>query len=166
MRRWLVRLILLALLGTAAFWGWRIFFPSPERVIRKHLTELAHAASINPNEAPLTKLAKTQKLVSFFADDARLVIDVPGRSIQTIQGRDDIQQAAMAARSVLNNLTVQFLDVLVTVAENKQSASANLTATANLPGERIPEVQELSFKFKKTDHDWLIERVETVKTLR
>jgi hypothetical protein len=166
MRTWLVRLVLVGALGSLGYWCWTFFFPSPERAIRQELAELARAASIAPNEAPLTKLAKTQKLLSFFASDAQVTIEVPGRLTQTLNGRDDLQQAALGARSMLNNLRVELLDVVVTVSADKRSAGAELTATATLPGEKIPEVQELQMSFKKTDHDWVITRVETVRTLR
>jgi len=166
MKTWLVRLVLVGALGSIGFWAWGFLFPSPERVIRKELDALARIASIAPNEAPLTKLAKTQKLVSFFAGDAQVTVDVPGRVTQTFNGREDLQQAALGARALLNNLQVQLLDVLVTVGADKQYAVANLTATATLPGEKIPEVQELKMIFKKADRDWLITSVETVKTLR
>jgi hypothetical protein len=166
MKRWFVRLAWLALLAAAVFWGWGYFFPNPEHVIRKELVQLARVASIAPNEATLTRLSKTQKLLGFFADDAQISLDVPGRSIRTFRGHEDLQQVALGARSMLNSLKVDFVDVAVTVAPDKLSAVADLTATASLPGEKIPEVQELEFHFKKMDRDWLIQRVDFVKTLR
>lgn len=166
MRSWLARLTWLTLLATAAFFGWRYFFPNPERVIRRQLLELSRVASIAPNEAPLTKLAKTQKLLGFFANDAQISVDIPGRSVQTFSGQEELRQAVLAGRSVVNSLKVEFVDVVVTVAPDKSSAVANLTATASLPGEKIPEVQELEFHFSQRDHSWLIERVDFVKTLR
>ncbi len=166
MKLWFVRLTGLALVGAAAVWAWGWLFPSPERLIRQELLAVANAASIGPNEPPLTRLAKTQKLLSYFANDAQISVDVPGRSVQTFNGRDELQQAALGARSMLNNLRVAFVDIVVSVAPDKKSAVADLTATATLPGEKIPEVQELEVRFSKIDHDWLIHQVETVKTLR
>jgi hypothetical protein len=166
MREWLFRLVALATIGAAGFWGWRMFFPGPEHAIRNQLSQLAVTASITPNEAALTKLAKAQKLSSFFATNAQVTVDMPGRPMQIINGPEDIQQAALAARTMLSTLKIQFLDITVALMTDKQSAVAHLTATANLPGEKLPEVQELEIGFRKRDHDWLIERVETVKTLR
>ena len=48
----------------------------------------------------------------------------------TIMGRDEITQAALAARSTVSSLSVKFLDVDVTVAPDKQSATADLTVEA------------------------------------
>ena len=166
MKRWLVRVTWLALLAAAAVLGWRYLFPNPEHVIRRELGQLARAASITPNEAPLAKLSKAQKVVSFFADDAQISVDIPGRSVLTFSGQEDLRQAALGARSMLNSLRVDFVDIVVTVAPDKLSAVAHLTATASLPGEKIPEVQELEVHFNKMDHDWLIQRVDFVKTLR
>lgn len=166
MKTWVLRLVLMGALGSAGFWAWSFFFPAPEHVIRKELLELSKAASIAPNEAPLTKLAKTQKVLSFFTSDAQVTLDVPGRLTQTLNGHDDLQQASFAARSMLNNLKVELVDVFVSVGTDKKSAVADLTATATMPGEKIPEIEELEMTFKKIDRAWLITRVETVKTLR
>lgn len=166
MKRWLVRLVALSAFGAVGFWGWGLLFPSAEQVIRKQLIELAKVASIRPNESPLTKLAHAQRLSSLFAADAQLTLDMPGRSTQTLNGRDEVLQAAGYARSLLNTLRLKFVDIIVRVGPDKQSALAHITATADLPGERLPEVQELEISFRKTDHDWLINRVEPIKTLR
>jgi hypothetical protein len=166
MRDWFVRLVFLGAMGAAVFWGWERFFPSPEHVIRKRLSELATAASISANEAPLTKLVKAQKLSSLFANDAQVVVDIPGRSIQTFNGRDEIQQAAIGVRAMLSPLKVEFVDVAVALAADKRSALAHLTATADLPGEKVPEVEELEIGLVKVERDWLINKIQTVKTLR
>src|SRR5579872_1722655 len=128
MRVWLARLALVTAIGAAGFWAWQFLFPSPEHVIRKRLGELAAAASIAPNEGALAKLAKTQKLIGFFTSDVQITVDVPGRSLQTFNGRDEIQQAALGARGLLSTLKVQFLDVFVSVVSDKQSGQAHLTA--------------------------------------
>lgn len=166
MKDWLVRLVFLGTLAAGLFWGWHWLFPSPERLVRKRLSELAMAASISPNEAPLAKLAKAQHLSNLFAVDAQVDVDIPGRASQTLNGREELQQAALGARAMLNNLKVNFVDVDVAVGADKNSALAHLTATANLPGEKVPEVQELEIGFTNIDRDWFIKRVQTVKTLR
>jgi hypothetical protein len=53
----------------------------------------------------------------------------------------------------------------VTVAPDKQSAVANLTAKGNVPGDKDLLVQEMKFKLKKVGRSWYIQRIETVKTL-
>lgn len=161
-----MRLGFMVALGAGVFWCWHYFFPGPEVLIRKQLAQLALAASIRPNEAPLTKLAKAQRLAELFARDAQVNVEVPGRADQTFSGREEIQQAALGARALLNTLHVTFVDVNVTLATNKHSAVTHLTATADLPGERLPEVEELEIGLTNLDNAWLINRVQTVKTLR
>lgn len=166
MKPWLARLTWLGLLAAAGVWAGTVLFPSPDRVIRGELIQLAKMASIGPNEPPLTRLSRAQKVSTFFTQDVQLTVDIPSRSTQTFNGRDELQEAALAARSMMSGLKVKFVDVVVTVDADKQSARADLTATASLPGEKLPEVQELEVRFKKIEHEWLISRVRTVKTLR
>jgi hypothetical protein len=164
MKQWLFRALVLAGLIALGFWGWRAWFPSPQGVIRKRLAELARTASFSSNEGPLAKLANVQKLPPFFANDVEITVDAPGRSQQTYHGRDELLQAAMGARTALSGLTVEFLDVIVSLAPDKEFATANLTAKARVPGEDFT-VQELKFTLKKIGGVWLIFRIETVKTL-
>ena len=166
MKDWFVRVVFLATLGASVFWCWHYVFPTPEVRIRKQLAQLARAASIAPNEAPLSKLAKAQRVAELFSVDAQVTVDLPGRAAQTCSGRDEVQQAALGARAVLNTLQVNFVDIDVKFGTNRNSAVTHLTATANMPGEKIPEVQELEIGFTNVDQGWLINRVQTVKTLR
>lgn len=165
MKGWLVRAALLGALLGLVYCGWIVLFPSPERIIAKRLAHVARLACVGPNEGALARLANGQKLTTFFTSDVEITVDVPGRTSQTLNGRDELLQAVMAARSALAPLKVEFLDITVSLNADKQSALAHLTAKATLPGERSPEVQELKIDFRKTDHDWLIQHVETVRTL-
>jgi hypothetical protein len=165
MNRWLMRLAICGMLAGLGFWTYRILFPGPEQIIRKYLSEIARLASVKPNEGALTRLANSQKLTSFCTSDVQIALEVPGRSTQTLNGRDELLQAALATRSFMTNLKVKFLDVSVMVAEDGQSAITHLTAEANLPGENVPEVQELKILFRKIEGNWLITRAETVRTL-
>jgi hypothetical protein len=164
-KRWLFRLLLLSALAALGCWGWRALFPDPEQVVRKRLAELAQAASIAPNESPLARLANSQKLIGFFTRDVEVAVDVPGQSLQTFSGRDALSEAVTGARSCLQSLKIQFLDVHVALGEDRQTAIVNLTAIARMPGEKDPVPQEMKLSLKKIDGDWLVQKVETVKTL-
>ena len=54
----------------------------------------------------------------------------------------------------------------MTMAPDRQSAVADLTAKAAVPGQKDFEVQEMKFVLKKINGEWLITRAETVKTFR
>ena len=79
--------------------------------------------------------------------------------------REEITQAALIGRSRAGGLQVKFPDINITVAPDKQSAVADLTVEANISGEHDSMVQEMKFTLQKTDGQWLITRVETVRTL-
>ncbi len=159
------RLVLFAALAALGVWLWFVLFPSPEKIIRQRLTELARTASFSSGEGDLAKLAAAQKLAGFFATNVEINLDVPGRVQHSLTGRDEIKEAALGARSTLSGLKVQFPDINITVAPDKQSAVADLTVEASVAGERDAIVQEMKFTFQKTDDGWLITRVEPVPTV-
>jgi hypothetical protein len=165
-KRWLLRTILIASVIVLGFWVWHVLFPGPEQRIRKQLTELARTATIGSNESQLGRVANAQKLTMFFTPDAELVVDVPGRLQHTFNGHDEIREAAVGTRAALRSLQVEFFDMVITVSPDKQTAVAQLTAKATMPGENVPEVQRIKAEFKSVNGEWLINRAETVKALR
>jgi hypothetical protein len=159
------RLVLFAALLALGIWLWFVLFPSPEKVIRRRLTELAVKASFSPGESDLVKLAAAQSLAGYFSTNVEINIDMPGRVQHTLMGRDDIKQAVLGVRSAMSGLKVQFPDVNVTVAPGKRSAVADVTVEAIIASDHDSIVQEMKFTFQKTEDGWLITRVETVHTL-
>jgi hypothetical protein len=164
MNRWLSRLIVVGALVALGVWGWRVFFPSPESVIRKRLGELAKVASFSSNEGLIAKAYNASLLGEFFTPEVQITVEVPGTQ-HTISGRDELLQAAAGARSAVGSLTVEFPDINVVVAPDKNSAVVNLTARGKVPGQRDSYMQELKMRMIKIKRDWLIEQVQTVKTL-
>jgi hypothetical protein len=159
------RVVLLAALVALGAWLWAILFPSPEKVIRRRLDEVARRVSFTPNEGSLARLAGAQSLAGYFATNVEVNINTREEKQQSFVGRDQITQAAVAARSALGSLNVKFLDVDVTVAPNKQSATADLTVDADVSGQPNAVVQEVKLSLKKTGGQWLITRVATVRVL-
>lgn len=166
MKAWIFRLFLFGALIAAGIWGWTVIFPGPEKVIRKRLLEVADLASIRSNEAPLARLSNSQKLANYAAPDVSVAINVPGRSQWTIEGRGELAQVIMSVRSHTDSLDVEFLDIVVNVAKDRQSATVNLTAKGQSHSRSGDfGVQELRFVMKKISGSWLISKVETVRTL-
>jgi hypothetical protein len=165
MMRWVVRSLFLVVLVCAGIWGYRHFFPSPATVIRKELNEIAELASFHGNESPLIQMSHSQKLSAYFTHDVTIAVDIPGRGRQTFAGRDNIMQAAMGARSMMGALGVELVGIQVEVAPDKQSATASFTARVSTPSDKYFMIQELKSVFQKVDRDWLVSRIETVKTL-
>ncbi len=164
MKRVLKIITVLAVLAFGV-WLFRILFPGDEKLIRKLLAGAAETAAIKPNENPLFRLAGANKLVGFFSPDAVLKVDVPGVDVRSINGRDDLLQAVTAARASLQEARILLREIHVNVDPDKQSATAQLVATAYLNGGSDPMVQELKLQLRKIDGHWKITQVETVKTL-
>jgi hypothetical protein len=165
MKKWVIRIVFLAVLMAVGIWVWGILFPNPERAIRLRLAEVAQAASFSGKEAPAAQAMNSQRLTTFCTADIEIVVDFPGRGQHSVSGHDELFQGAMGARSLVSALKVEFLDVTVNLAPDRQSAVANLTAKGNVPGEKDLLVQELKVKLKKIGRQWYIQRLETVKSL-
>jgi len=160
------RYVAVAALIGLGIWGWRVLFPSPERVIRSRLNALAKAVSFGPNEGVLAKAYNTQKLTGFFTPDVEIDVDLRGYPPQTLSGRDEVLNAALYAHSNLNGLKVQFSGINVALGADRITAKVNLTGRAILPGsEHEFNVLEFNFLLRKVDGQWLIYQVQTVKTL-
>ena len=161
----IIRIVLLAALAALGVWLWTVLFPRPEKVIRRRLTELARTVSSSANESDLMRLAAARSMAGFFAATVELNVDLPELGQRNSLDHEEITQAALVARSRAGGVQVKFPDINITVAPDKQSAVADLTVEANISGERDPIVREMKFTLRKTDGQWLITRVETVRTL-
>ncbi len=159
------RIVLLAALAALGIWLWTVLFPSPEKVIRKRLTELARTVSSSPNESDLARLAAARSVAGFFAATVELNVNLPELGQRNSMDREEITQLALMSRSRAGGMHVKFPDISITVAPDKQSAVADLTVEANVSGEHDSMVREMKFTFRKTDGQWLITRIETVRTL-
>jgi hypothetical protein len=146
-------------------WGWRVLFPSPEKIIRSRLDSLAASVSFEPGEGTLTKGYKAQKLTEFFTPDVEIDVNMREYPPQTFSGRDELVQSAMWIQTRFRSVKVELIDINIKLADDKQSAVANLTCKIFLSGERDFTPQELNFTLKKVDNKWLIYRIETVRTL-
>src|SRR5581483_12123602 len=98
----LLRLICLAVLIALGFWAWNILFPNPQKVIRHRLNKLAQLASFSGNEGNFSRVASIQQMGNYFTDNVELTVDIPGVESHTFNGRAELMQAAMAARSTVN----------------------------------------------------------------
>jgi ketosteroid isomerase-like protein len=158
------RLALLAVVVAAGVWLWTILFPGPEKIIRRQLAEIARDASFNSNESPLIGVAHARKLAGFFNPDVTVKLDAPLNLQRAFESREEIAQFDLAARALLGGgLKVEFLDVNVNLAPDQQTALADLTARVKTGGSGDVIVQEIKFSFQKTDGQWLITRVETIR---
>jgi hypothetical protein len=159
-----IRIVLVVALAVLGVWLWFILFPGPEKIIRHRLAKLAHTVSFSKDQGNISRIASGESVSGFFSTNVEVIITIPGYE-QTLAGRAEITQAALATRTQVRELTVKFPDINVTIAPDKQSATADVTIEATVAGEREPMVQEAKFTFEKTGEGWLIKRIETVRPL-
>jgi hypothetical protein len=152
-------------LAAVAVGAWQFFFPNPQKLILKRLARVAELASFRGNEALASRLLNVRNLVECFSPNVQIHVGIEGTSERSLEGRPDLQQAILLIRSTMNGLVVEFVDMTVEVAPDRQTATASMTLKASVPGEKDLAVQELKMKFEKIDGEWLISRVESVKTL-
>ena len=164
MKEWSIRIVLVAALIAVGVWCWHVFFPSPEKMIRKRLGELAKAASFSSNEGLVAKAWNASVLGEYFTLDVQVTVDVPGEQ-HTLKGREELLQAAVGARSQVSSLKIEFPDIKVTVAPDGDSALVNLTALGRVAGQSEIYMQELKVHMIRIKRDWLIDQIETVRTL-
>ena len=160
-----IRIVWLGVLTALGVWLWTMLFPSPQKIIRQRLEAVARRASFAPDEGTLARMASAESLAGYFSTNVEINLDVPGHLQHTILGRSEITQAALAARSAASSLNVKFLDVNVTLAPDRQSAVADFTVEAHVSGDQDLVVQEMKFTLRKISGQWLITRVETIRTL-
>lgn len=158
------RLVALAVLATVAFWLYTIFFPSPEKLIRRRLTQVEELASFEKGEGLIPRALSLQKLGECFAPEVEIVLDWR-EGEHVVAGRQEILERAAAVRQAFQALKVEFLDKTVSLAADGESADVALTARVRVPGDKDFFVQEMKFSLKKIDGEWLVIRVETIKTL-
>ena len=140
--------------------------PSEESAIQKRLRSLATEASFGPTDSGIARLAYGNNLRDFFADDAELTVEIEGRGAQSIHGRAEVLQFASFARNKLTQAKLQLLDITIKLGEDGVSARAYMTLLGDLSGEKNAVSQELKVSLKKFSHDWLITRIETIRTLK
>ena len=162
----ILRVALAAVALALGYWAWTFFFPNPKTVIRHRLEKLAQVASFASDEGTIVRLAGAQKLIGYLTDNVQVKADAPGLDGRNFENRDDLIQAATAARTMVKSLKVRFSDMNIEVTAGKEEALVDLALTADVGGEKDSIFQEMKFSMKKVDGTWLVARIENVKSLR
>ena len=152
-----LNLILALGLAAGAYFVLQPWLSSDERVIRTRLDELADTVSRARQEQGVMRLGLAVNIGEFLTPD--VLID-PGEPFPAIRGREAI--VAMAAKAPVpgGGVRIEFVDVQVWVAEDRQSATAYLTVTGEATDRSdrdVVDARELEMSLRKTDGEWLIE---------
>jgi len=156
-----IRLVGLAVVLGALYWGVKTLFPGDDVLIRRQLSALADAASFGPDEAPLAKLTGAARVANFFTADTQIDIAPWGYSRMVIDGYTEVQQAAMGARNAVASLNVGVANVEITPVDNGKSARVRLTLKGRTSQSTELHAQEMELEMVKLDGDWLIHRART-----
>jgi hypothetical protein len=160
------RLGVLAVVAALGCWLWTVLFPSPEKIVLKKVSTLAAAATFSVDASNLSRAGKASSVVGMFASDAEIVLDIAGVVTRTLSGREEIREVTLGAFANLPSLKAEFLDATAKVSADKKSAEVSCTAKLQAGNQKDFGIQELRFRFKLIENNWLITRLETVKTLQ
>lgn len=156
------------LLGVCAlgWWAWHACFPDPKAEIRRRLDRLAQLASFGPNEGAVAKLADAEKLGGYFIENVQIKLSAPGMEEYSFDNREELIQAAFAARSAVRSLKARFSDMKIELTPGKAEAIVYLTLNADVGDDKDSIFQGLKFNIKKVERNWLITRIDTVSLLK
>lgn len=148
------------------FVAFQWLFPSPEKVIRKRLNRLAGLISVSPGDSALKRMAAVSSIMELFASDVSLSLVDIGQGLGDVQGRDSLRELVVAGLARVERLELRFPDVVVIVGEDRQRATADVAAMAEVNRETTPTVARLDIEFRKEEGRWLIQRVTSVPLLK
>ena len=162
--RRLVSLASLACLAVLAFFAYQWYF-SDERAIRSRLSELAATLSIPADAGDIARVTRLAGLRKFFTDDVHVRFGG-----QEVTSRDSLLALLGQWAPAPGGVTVEFVDVQVTV--NDEGASAHVYLTAKMTGhdartgEPTLDAREANVTMDKRDGDWALSGVESEATLQ
>lgn len=139
------------------------YWPSDERQIRRHLSNLAEVLSAPAAESEVAHITRIAALREYFAPDVRLRV-----GSEQIGSRDALMALVGRWTPPPGGVVVEFVDVAVTLAEDHSSADVTLTAkiasTNSQTGEAVVDEQGAAVEMRDADGDWVITSVEPRET--
>ena len=129
------------------------------------MTGLAATTTFAANASTYVRVAKAMNFLGYFSTNAVIAVDVPELGAHTFNGRFEISEQSNAGFAAAPGLKVSFLDTTVRIGPDRQTADVTCTLRVTVGNEKDYGVQEMHFQFQKIGGEWLIIRVETVKTL-
>jgi hypothetical protein len=150
--------------GAVVWWYQRDPRQRETHRIQERLSSLAEAISFSPQDATLKRLSYPQTISGFFADPTTLDVAIGDRNIQETLTRAQLEEMA-ARRLGARGLSIQFLDIAVSLDSAITQATAHLTAKVQFAGDAEYSIQEFRFGLGKTNSNWVVHSVETLRTM-
>jgi SnoaL-like protein len=136
--------------------GYR-YWPSDERAIRRHLSNLAEALSFPLTESEEERLTRVAVLREYFAPDVRVILDD-----RELSSRDEIINLLSSYRPPPGGVNVEFVNIVINVADDHQTATVTLTArmsSTNEKGVSVLDERAANLTMRNVDDDWAIANV-------
>jgi hypothetical protein len=135
------------------------YWPSDEREIRRHLSNLAETLSVPGDEADVARLTRIAAMREYFAPDVRIRF-----GSEQIGSRDALIAAIGRLSPPPGGVAVEFVDITVALADDHSSAEVTLTAKIasadRQTGEKTLDVQGAAVQMRDADGDWVITSAE------
>lgn len=161
-----LHLTFLAFALAVGFFLLRSCFAGDEGQIRAQLRQLESLVSFEAGEGNLQSVGRAKQLSELFAQEVTIDIRAGGPRISQTGSRQEVMQAALAARSQLGSLEASLYDITVEVAAGGSRATVEATGRARISGQDSSVVEDFILSFRKTEAGWLIERAENAQTFR
>lgn len=161
------RLAAIVLLVSGVYFGTRWLFPDDEALIRGVLEQIASGienAAAPGSAGALGAVARATELQEEFAPD---VIVEAGPPFERLRGRSSVIAAAARVSLGVPDIDVSFPDIAIVVAEDRQTATALVTAEATFTegGRRVLDARELDVTFARLEGRWVVSAVTLMQPL-
>lgn len=152
----------MAALALAGAWTW---WNSPERQIRRTLDTLADGLSHDEVASPLGAVSAVAEMQPLLADD---VVVEPGGRLEAIRGRSAVLTAAARVRTAVPALRLDFIDVAVTLSEDRATATVAGTVSVEVTdraGQQRTDAREFTAQMRRVEGRWIVAGARAVNAL-
>lgn len=166
MPHWTRISVIVVLAVAAAVYGWRWAFPDDAAQIGAVLERMATIVEGADRDDQVGRLARAARLGRELAPDVQVDAGPPFRALR---GRDAVMAAVSRLPTMARQLEIRFPDKSITVAPDRHSAVAMVTAEARFiaaNGERGIDARELEIAFTRLDGQWVVAGVTHLEALQ
>lgn len=160
MRRLLVPLLVLLILGGVFAWWWT----RPEKVVARRTAALFEAANVPADAGNLARSTRGTAIEGFLAPQISFEgPEGPTDEIGGRQSRDSIVAMYTALAKFCRSATIQDLQIeSVTVTGEEAQVVAKADAVIDLPNDERPVdgIQNFDLSWRKIEGKWLMERAK------
>jgi hypothetical protein len=132
------------------------------RVIRKQLATLVELASVSGREPPLKQVNRGREILLRFTADVSVELSGHDGAELTLQGRQALGEALVAARAQAGPLELRLAEVRFEEKPARGRAVTRVQVVARRGVDEQAYVGTVRLRWRKDDGSWRIARVEAV----